>query len=440
MTMSRRIHFLGILLLLVNGRCWGQQIFTDLPALLAYAEQKSTNIRSGQIRFDQAKLAKLTAILGVPDPAGSLSFSYTNNTRLPVNLFPSEIFGGQAGTFQEITTGVQYLSNQNFYAEIKLFNLEGWENLKQSKLSLQSTTADNQVQRKTLFDNIASLYGNIANLSEQYQATLEHLAIADTLRMITRQKLEEGLAKPQDLNDSEVNYLSTASSLQQLQFLLQQQHLACKVLCDIPLQDSILIQPTVPLEGLNQSPNVDINLLSVTSSEWKEKIAWSNVRRLRFANMPTVSLFFSGTRQQFNTRARLFDQDVRWIPSSYVGVRLSVPIPSAQSVAQWGKARFDYALQQQQSSQARLQADLQQQQLKTEYQKALAQLKSNEAIHQLQQDTYVKNRLNYLAGITGLEQTMRSFQAMVNSSANRITAAVNVLLAHSKIHINNTLK
>ncbi|WP_421800128.1 TolC family protein [Haliscomenobacter sp.] len=438
--MIKRILLLGLLLMTGHYWCWGQQIFTDLPGLLHYAQQKSSKVRSGQIRLDQAKLTKVAAILGVPDPSGSLSFSYTNNTRLPVNLFPAEIFGGPKGTFQEIQTGVQYLSNQNFYAEIKLFNLEGWEKLKQSKLSMQSTLADNQLQLKNLFDNIAALYSNIANLSAQYQATQQHLAIADTLRQLTHQKWEQGLAKPQDLNETEVNYLNTQASLQQLQFLLQQQHLALKVLCDIPLQDSLLVQPVVPLENLAPNPEVNLNLLASQRVEWQEKQAWSSFRSTLFAQLPTVSLFFSSTRQQFNTRARLFDQDQRWIPSSYLGVRLAVPIPSAQSVAQVGKARYDYALAQEQANQTRIQARLQQQQLVTEYQQALVQLKSNEAILRLHQDTYVKNRLNYNAGITSLEPTLRSYQAMVNSASNRINAAVSVLQAQSKIYINNTLK
>lgn len=438
--MKTKNLFIAMLLLWVQNWGWAQQSFSDLPSLLAYAQQKSSYTKTGGIRLNQAKAAQLSAILGVVDPNGSLSFSYTNNTRLPVNLFPAEIFGGPSGTFQEITTGVQYLSNQNFYAEIKLFNLEGWENLKQAKLNVNSVTADNQLQIKQLYDNLAVLYCNIANLNEQYRETQQHLAIADSLRYLTRQRWEQGFVKAQDLNDSEANYLNTQASLTQLQYLLRQQHLAVKVLCDIPEQDSLLIQPQVPLEFKATQPEVAPNLLALQSMEWKEKMAWSNLQRSKFAHLPNVSFFLSSTRQQFNTRARLFDQDQRWIPSSYLGVRLSLPLPSAHSISQLGKARYDYSLAQEQSQQALLQAKLKQQQLRTEYQQALAQLQSNQALLQLQQDTYAKNRINYSAGVIGLEPTLRSYQAMVSSASNRINAAISVLLAQSKIYINNTFK
>lgn len=75
--------FIAMLLLLGQSRSWAQQTFSDLPSLLAYAEQKSSNMKAGGIRLDQAKIAQLTAILGVIDPNGSLSFSYTTSTDQP---------------------------------------------------------------------------------------------------------------------------------------------------------------------------------------------------------------------------------------------------------------------------------------------------------------------------------------------------------------------
>jgi hypothetical protein len=68
---------------------------------------------------------------------------------LPVNLFPAEILGGQAGTYKEVQLGVQYQTNFNLNLDIKLFNRQGWENLKLSKINVEMLASDNKICMKT---------------------------------------------------------------------------------------------------------------------------------------------------------------------------------------------------------------------------------------------------------------------------------------------------
>ncbi|NJO92792.1 MAG: hypothetical protein HC831_30365 [Chloroflexia bacterium] len=48
--------------------------------------------------------------------------------------------------------------------------------------------------------------------------------------------------------------------------------------------------------------------------------------------------------------------------------------------------------------------------------------------------------MNYNEGVITLEQTINSFSAMVNSNFNYISSAINILLAETKININNNIK
>ena len=162
---------IGLLCVLLKPIALGQQVFYSLDSLLVYATGKNKSIQSGALRFDQAKQAKLAAIAGIPDLSGGASFTYTNNTRLPVNLFPAEVFGGEKGTFREVQSGIQYVSNGNVYVDLKLFNLAAWENLRLSKLNIEATQSDNRITLKNLQSNIAANYFNIVNLQEQLKAT-----------------------------------------------------------------------------------------------------------------------------------------------------------------------------------------------------------------------------------------------------------------------------
>ncbi len=241
--MKMKKVLLSILLLAICIYSYAQKTFTSLDELLDFAKTKNISIQQGEIKMTQAKKAKLVAIANVIDPAINSTASFTDNIGLPVNVFPAETFGGQPGTFREIRAGVQYVTNLNQNVDIKLLNFGGWENLKLAKFNIESTESDNKITLKNLYNNIASSYYNIVSLKEQIKSTQENISTSETLLKIAQNKLEQGWVKQQDVNDAKANFLNTKENSRQLEFLTQQNELSLKILCDIPENDSIVINP-----------------------------------------------------------------------------------------------------------------------------------------------------------------------------------------------------
>jgi len=424
----------------IIGSANAQNTFSSLDSLLNYANSKSTTLQSGEIKMTQAKRARLVAIIGVIDPTGNVSYSYTDNTKLPVNLFPAEAFGGAPGTYKEIKSGVQYNNSYNLTQEVKIFNLPGWSNLKLSKINVDLTSSDNKVTLKTMHENIASIYYNIVNLQEQLKATQQNLSAADTLLQIAQNKFQQCLVKQQDLNDSRANYLNTKESFNQLKFLLQQQYLSLKILIDIPENDSIAINQQVISTTLSIAPKIEFNDIAINNSLLKEKTAQVSYRQLMYSKLPVVSVVHSYSGQQYNNSAKIYNSDGKWFPSQYIGLKLSIPIPSANNVSQTFKAKYDYQLAQQSTEHIRNKAELEYRQLGIDFYKALSQWTTNAEVYELKKDSFEKNLNLYTEGVISLEQTLNSYNAMVNSNYNSITSAINVLLTKSKIDINNKIK
>ncbi len=433
-----------IILLLL--KCIGtnaQQVFNDFDSFLKYADNKSISLQANDIRFDQAKKAKIAAIASIPDPTGNVSFSYTNNITLPVTLFPANFNdpNASADEFRAQRLGVQYNSNFNQYGEIKLFNLQGWHNLKASKQNLEATALDNQLTRKTLYENIANTYFNIVQLQEQLQSTKENLLVSDTLLRITENKFSLGLLKKQDLNDTKVSYLNTKENLQQIAFIIQQQYLLLKTLTDIPDSDSIVIAHTVSATLTANTPEVEFNDLSLNTSLSKEKVALANLKKNKSSVHPTLSFFASQSRTQFNTSARLFDNKWDWYSSTYIGFKITMPMPfAANTITVINEAKYNHLLAQKNAEQVRIKAGLDNQQLSTDYAKAWSQFVTNKEIFGFKKENYYKNRNLYAQGLLTTEQTLNSFNEMVNSHYSLITSAISLLLANAKIEINNTIK
>ena len=399
----------------------------------------SMTLKRADFNLSQAKKEKLAAIYGLIDPTGNFSGAYTNNTRLPVNLIPSEILGGQPGTFQEVRFGVQYVTNLNAYAELKLINFQGWENLQLSKINIQVNETDSRISLKNLLENIAVVYYNILNLQEQHKTFRQNLLSADTLYSFTLNRYNNGLATVQDLNDSEVNRLNVEESVKQIDYQLSQQYVALKLLCDFPESDGIAIKQESLGYDSSRKTEIATNTLMAQNASEKLRLSKSNLKLAKYAVAPSLSVFGSLQDQQYNTRARIFDNTVNWSASNYVGVKLSIPIPGGQFFKQTTKARYDYLIAKNYAEQMNLQVSLNSKQLLLDREKTLSQLNNNFRIYTLRKETYQKNLLNYKEGLIGIEQTINSFNAMIGSQYSYISSILNLLMVEEKININNKI-
>ena len=415
------------------------KVFGSLNELLEYTSINSITLQNNSIKLDQAKKSKLAAIIGTIDVTGNLlSNQFTNNTRLPVNIFPAEIFGGTPGTFQEVQTGVQYNTNVTNYADIKIINPVGWSNLKLAKINIDLSTSNNQISLKNLQENIANNYYNIINVLEQLESTKQNLAVADTLYQITKNKFNEGLLNKQTLNDSKINYLNTKENIHQLDYLLIQYYLSLKLLCDIPEEENIKIKRIESAKDSLTTENVELNKLALNNSLLQEKYALTNLKNAKAAFLPTLSLQLSNSNNLYNSE---FDPlSGNWINSNYIGVKMTLPIPSSQNISKKFNAKFDYKLAKNNSEQERIQANLDQKSLENDYEKALSQYKNNIEIISLAKESFYKNQNLYEEGVINLETVLNSYTDMVSAQFNFIISEVNVQLAKSKININNNIR
>lgn len=411
--------------------------FDDLKNLI---EANSLSLKQADLKLTQAKKEKLAAIYGLIEPVGSINGSYTNNTKLPVNLIPSEILGGQTGTFQEVSFGVQYVTNLNASAELSVLNFQSFENLRLSKINIQVNETGGKITQKNLLENAALIYYNILNLQEQVKALQQSFLSADTLYTYVKSRFENGLANVQELNESKISRLNVEESVKQLNFQVSQQYIALKILCDIPDNSALVICQLAIGYDPSFKPEVAKNTLLADNALEKANLARSNFRLAKYSFAPSLSVFAAYQEQQFNTRSRFFDNSKDWSASNYVGLKLSIPLPGAHSFRQTTKARYDYLIARNQATQLKAQADLNTAQMVIEHEKAKSQLTNSMEVYNLRKITYQKNFLNYREGLIGIEQVTNSFNAMVNSHYSYLSSIVNLLLAEEKININNKIK
>jgi outer membrane protein TolC len=430
-----------VVLLLASGVDMNaQRVFTSPDELIDFTKENSINLKSGEINVSKAEKAKWASIANLFDPTLNTNSSFTDNTKLPVNFFPSSAFGGEPGTFTKVQTGVQYVTNLNQYADIKILNMGGWENLKLAKINLESTELNNKITLKNLAENIGTTYFNIVSLQEQLKSTDENAKSAESLWRVASDKYGQGLAKQQDVNDALANLLNTKENSRQLAFQIEQNIITLKILCDIPENEAIEIRHKNDTEINLGKVDVAFSDLNLKSSLLKEQYTFNNFRQHKRAQLPTLSFFLSNTFQQNNTRFKIFDSNIDWINSNYIGLKLTFNLPSVQSITQISNARYDMLLAKKNTEQIKIKSDLEFEQLSTELDKALSKMKSDKEIYNLRYDSYAKNQQLYSEGLIAIDQTINSYNAMLSAHYNLISAQISVQLAQTKIDINNKIR
>jgi outer membrane protein TolC len=429
-----------LILLLITSQlieAKAQKSFENLESLLNYAESKSISMQANDIRLLQAKKSLLASKLAIADPQAYINASFTNNTRLPINIIPAEAFGGQKGEFKEVQFGVQYNTNSNQFLDVKLLNLEGLQNYKLAKINIEISQNDAKLNRKNLRDNLATAYYNILQLYAQTESAKQNLVVADSLFSQAQRKYKQGVVMQQDINDSKVNVLNISESINQIEYLIKQNYIALKILADIPDSASLEITERINTNTLVIKPTIETNNLLIENYRLKEMSAFTIIQKTNRAFAPTISFVASNSFNKYNNEIFAGNS---WITSNYVGLKLNLALPNANTLSNKYKAQYDLQLAQKSIQEATLKADLTNTQLRNDWEKAVSLSRSNAEIVLIQQDTYNKNKNLYTEGLISIDRVLNSFNAMTNAIYSLNSSKVSISLAQSKIDINNKTK
>jgi OMF family outer membrane factor len=413
-------------------------IFSGLDSLLKYADKNSSVSKTNSQQNLLAKWTKVAALANTVNLKSPVSFSATDNLQLPVNFIPAEAFGGTAGTYRQITLGQQYVSNFNFNPQIDIINPYNWAKVKSASVNKELTEVSNQMNKKTLYENIAAAYYNITALQEQIIIIEKSLQASDSVLLIVKNKFAQGIIREQDVNNATVNKLNVNEKLNQLKLLLTQQFNTLKILCDIPSNTPVTVKMTDEEEvsgSVKSTADLQSRLNTLQSSYAKNEL-----RANRMSMLPTLSLFYY-KGWQHNSNTAFFDTNADWIQSQYIGVRITVPIPpDITKLSQTYTSKINYRIAELNNSHIHLQSELNNRNMEIEYDKATSTYSSAKQIFELKNSNYIKSLNQYREGILPTDNLLIAFNDLLNSELNLVSAYSSARFNRSKININNSIK
>lgn len=413
--------------------------FNSLSDVFEYADNHSTTFKNATQLSIVAKYQTLAAKLSLLNLKSEASFTATDNTKLPVSFLPAEIFGGQPGTFKQITLGQKYLSVFNVAPQFDILNPYAAALIKESRVNEKLASVNNQLTKKNLYESVAAAYYNIVSNQWQIKITQKSLANSDTLAQILKNKLDEGVARSQDVNNAMANQLAIQDKLQQLQIQLIQQLNSLKLLVDIGTETNVTITEA-ETGRTNFDPTITANgNLQQLQSEWQLKYQQADLDANKKWFLPKIGLVSSFSWQQY-TNNHFFDNS-QFLSTNYVGAKLTVPlVPAANNIAAVKYDRINIITAKNNVQHAALQDSINNLQTILDYKKAFNSYNLSIKIEALKEDSYRKNLNIYQEGILSTTDLLISFNDWLNNSLNTVVQLANSQYAKSKIMISNTVK
>ncbi|MEZ4799002.1 MAG: TolC family protein [Flavobacteriales bacterium] len=409
--------------------------FSSFDALKQFVFKNSPVLKRENSNLELASLTQKAAVGNVLNPRAPVSGTLTNNTQLPVNFIPAEIFGGPAGTFREVQFGQQFISVLNISPQFDIINPSKIGDVKSAKINKELAEMDNKLFIQNFESQLSFLYYNITGLQEQSDVVSEQLIASEGILDIVHQKYVQGLLSIVELNDAELNVEDLKRTSKTIQLNIESQLAFLKSTAGI--EENIVINDHVEVDEFISGVNVEVNSIYLKKFILNEAFVKQSFKSSKLQNLPTLS-FFSSFNWQNNSNSNYFDSNQRWINSNFYGLKLTYDIPSTVGkLTNMGTLRIQRDQAELMSQISKVQAESDRQTLNNDYLKALADYQVAEKSVRLLDESYQVQLDRFNQEILPLEKLLEMQRKLLVAKTSLASSMATLQYQLEKIRINN---
>jgi OMF family outer membrane factor len=425
--------YLYILLLFFGTTAFGQSVqrFSTWKALEDWVLKNATVIQLNQEQLRMAELTEQASWLNTLNPRIPTTGSWINNTDLPVNFIPGQVFGGPEGSFREITFGQQYISSFTAAPQLDLVNIAKWQDVRAAKANTKVVAAEGIMNRIKLLEQVNFLYCGIVQLKKQQKMLERFVGLSDSLSQIVGRKYDAGLIRLQDRNDAQVNVIQQKGVLRNIVHQLTYQEALLSSLAGITVE----IDVTEGAEELETKSTVQ-NQTALNLAMFKVDYAKMMYRSAQLEQLPVLS-FQSSLAYQNNSNAQWMDPANRWIYSSFVGAKLTWDLPTnAVKATNVRVKKINFKMAEILLEEEKRNTKVKNEQLIKDWENAKKEVEEKELMAILEKDSYRQAGDQYEKEVIGLDKLILAQNKWLSAQLSVLNARINQQMYQQKIRIN----
>ena len=429
---------------LVGQEAPQEQLSFSLDEAVAYGLKNSYAIKNAENDILLAIKKKWeTTTIGLPQIDATAN--YNNFLKLPVSLIPTELFGGVAGEFAEVSFGTKQTMNAGITLRQFIFDASYIVAMQSAKTFMKISQSAKEKTEWSIKEAIVNAYGNVLLTEESIKILEKNKEILEKNLSQTREIVKNGLAEEQNVEQLEItfatinNQLNRAKRSEGIVYKMLNFAMGIDVDQKLALKDDLksLGEKSNQLELLSTPFNINNHIdYRIASNGIESNMKLMKLERSKY--YPSLFASLNYTQSANNDQFRFFENSQKWFESSVLGFTLNVPIFSSfnrKSKVQQARINIEKSKIQLTETSQRLKLNLET--ARSDYQFSIEQYATTESNLKLAERIERKEQIKFLEGISSSFQLTEAQQQLYSIQQQYLQSILEVI--NTKVKLESAL-
>ncbi|WP_420387547.1 TolC family protein [Roseivirga sp.] len=433
-----------ILMLLSVATVRAQESFS-LEEAIQYALENNENLKIAKVNtIDAEAQVGETRADGLPQV--NANFGYTNNTQIPVNIVPANVFDPNApeGATAAIRFGVQHQSNFGVTASQMIWDGSFFIGLKAAKMLREKVVVDEQKARQDVVEQVTKAYYMVLVNQVRTDLINANIATLESTLKDTRALYENGFAEKIDVSRLQVQLNNLKAEMSGVDQAIQASKNLLKLSMGMAVDTSISLSEELDAFDFEYSAAeidayVVADRLELQQVEYLKRLAELDIKNVYSQYIPKVTFNAAwGRNSGTDIFSNLWNDQRRWFTNSNIGLNVSIPVFDGLR-KKYTVERKKYQLETLNYQYSQLSNNLRQELInaKTSLDVNLERLSVQEDNMELAQEVADVTRAKYTEGVGSNLELIDAEQSRKVAEVNYLTALYDAIVA--KIDLDKAL-
>lgn len=396
----------------------------------AEAKKAALQVKKAEYKIDEARAGALPQI--------SATISNTYNPILQKSVLPGEVLG-KPGELIPVAFGTKWQSVNVVTLNQNVFDQRVFIGLKAAKSTREFYLLNSDLTNEQIIENVATAYYQVFVQEENLKTVEESYANTERVRNVIKSLVDNGLAKPIDLDRTNVQLTNIGSNKQQLINAVEVSKNSLKFYMGIPIDTPIELEEKtiIPNPQLLDS-NVNLETRSELKVLNKQRELLEYSKKATIANLyPTVGLSANYGWQGLGNKfpyATGSSQGTNWGDYASIGLAIKIPIfMGGATKAQIQQAEIDIQDLDQDIQNQKLNLSLDYKNAVSNMENAIINIQSMKDNVDLAEKVQKNTQSNYQYGLATLTEVLDTENALTQAKQNYANALLDYKQAEIKV-------
>ncbi|WP_431609935.1 TolC family protein [Chryseobacterium sp. 'Rf worker isolate 10'] len=396
----------------------------------AEAKKAALQVKKAEYKIDEARAGALPQI--------SATINNTYNPILQKSVLPGEVLG-RPGELIPVAFGTKWQSVNVVTLNQNIFDQRVFIGLKAAKSTREFYLLNSELTNEQIIENVATAYYQVFVQEENLKTVQESYANTERVRNVIKSLVDNGLAKPIDLDRTNVQLTNIGSNKQQLINAVEVSKNSLKFYMGIPIETAIeLEEKTIVPNPQLLDNNVNLETRSELKVLNKQKELLIYNKKATVANLyPTVGLSANYGWQGLGNKfpyASGSSQGTNWGDYASVGLAIKIPIfMGGATKAQIEQAEIDIQDLDQDIINKKLNLSLDYKNAVSNMENAIINIQSMKDNVDLAEKVQKNTQSNYQYGLATLTEVLDTENSLTQAKQNYSTALLDYKQAEIKL-------